>query len=185
MNYHNQLVLTGEINDDGAYIRKNTGKSYRTGLEFSGGYRHNSHIELSGNVSFMSGKTDYRAANPEGGITEYRHVDLSFSPRVVGGIELRLSPFKNLAFDWQLKHVSKQFLDNTGNKNLALDDYTTNDWRFSYLLAARKFAQVEFTVLVLNLFNVQYESNGYVYENTPYYYPQAGIHFMGGISVRF
>jgi iron complex outermembrane receptor protein len=185
MNYHDQLVLTGEINDDGAYIRKNTGKSYRTGFEFSGGYRHNSHIELSGNVAFMSSKTDYRAANPEGGITEYRHVDLSFSPCVVGGIELRLSPVKNLAFDWQLKHVSKQFLDNTGNKNLALDDYTTNDWRFSYLLAARKFAQVEFTAMVLNLFNVQYESNGYVYENTPYYYPQAGIHFMGGISVRF
>ena len=36
MNYHNQLVLTGEINNDGAYIRKNTGKSYRTGVEFSG-----------------------------------------------------------------------------------------------------------------------------------------------------
>jgi iron complex outermembrane receptor protein len=133
----------------------------------------------------MSAKTDYRETNPQGVITEYRHVDLSFSPSVVGGLELRLSPVKNLAFGWQLKHVSKQFLDNTGNKNLTLDDYTTNDLRLSYLLAARKFAQVEFTVLILNLFNVQYESNGYVNQNAPYYYPQAGIHFMGGISARF
>jgi iron complex outermembrane receptor protein len=185
MNYHNQLVLTGEINDDGAYIRKNTGKSYRTGFELSGGYRYSSHIELKGNVSLMTAKTNYRTVNPAGGTTEYRHVDLSFSPRVVGAFEIRLSPVKNLSVTWQLKHVSKQFLDNTGNKNLALDDYTINDLLFSYLPAARKFAQVEFNVMVQNLFHVQYESNGYVYENTPYYYPQAGIHFMGGVSVRF
>ncbi len=84
MNYHNQLVLTGEINNDGAYIRKNTGKSYRTGVELSGGFRMNSHVKLDGNISLMTSKTNYSAENSDGGITEFEHVDISFSPACCG-----------------------------------------------------------------------------------------------------
>jgi len=185
MNYHNQLVLTGEINNDGAYIRKNTGKSYRTGIEFSGAYRLNTHFILAGNMSFLSGKTNYRVVNPDGGITEYSHVDLSFSPRLVGGLQLRVLPVKNLECDWQMKYVGSQFLDNTANKDLSLDAYNTNDLRFSYLWSPQKVGQIEFSLLLNNIFNVLYESNGYVYDNAPYYYPQAGTNFMAGITVKF
>jgi iron complex outermembrane receptor protein len=185
MNYHNQLILTGEINNDGAYIRKNTGKSYRTGVELSGGYRMNSHVELDGNISLMTSKTNYSAENSDGGITEFEHVEISFSPRVVGAMQLRLFPVKSLEFDWQLKFVGKQYLDNTGNEDLSLNKYITNDLRIGYLFSKQKFGQVELTLLVNNMFNVKYESNGYVYDNSPYYYPQAGINLMTGITVRF
>jgi iron complex outermembrane recepter protein len=185
MNYHNQLVLTGEINNDGAYIRKNTGKSYRTGIELSGMYLLNTHFILGGNMSLLSGKTNYRAANADGGITEYHHVDISFSPRLVGGLQLRILPVKNLECDWQMKYVSSQFLDNTASKDLSLDAYNTSDLRFSYLLSPQKEGQIEFSLMLNNIFNVQYESNGYVYDNTPYYYPQAGTNFMAGITLRF
>ena len=185
MNYHNQLVLTGEINKDGAYIRKNTGKSYRTGVELSGGYRLNSHVELDGNISLISSKTNYTAENSEGGITEFKNVDISFSPRVMGALQLRLFPVKSLECDWQLKSVGKQYLDNTGNVDLSLNKYTTNDFRIGYLLSGQKFGQLELTLLVNNIFNVKYESNGYVYDSSPYYYPQAGINIMAGITVRF
>jgi iron complex outermembrane receptor protein len=185
MNYHNQLVLTGEINNDGAYIRKNTGKSYRTGVELSGGYRMNSHVELDGNISLMTSKTNYSAENSDGGITEFEHVDISFSPWVVGALQLRTFPVKNLECDWQLKFVGRQYLDNTGNEDLSLNKYITNDLRIGYLLSKQKFGQVELTLLVNNIFNIKYESNGYVYDNSPYYYPQAGINFMAGITVRF
>ncbi len=185
MNYHNQLVLTGEINDDGAYIRKNTGKSYRTGVELSGGYKMNSHLELDGNISLMVSNTDYRTANSEGGITEYDDVIISFSPGVVGALQLRIFPVKSLEFDWQLKFVGRQYLDNTGNDALSLDKYTINDMRIGYLLSEQKFGQIELTLLVNNIFNIKYESNGFVYDNSPYYYPQAGINFMAGVTVRF
>jgi len=185
MNYRNQLVLTGEINNDGAYIRQNTGKSYRTGVELSGGYRMNSHVELDGNISLMTSKTNYSAENSDGGITEFEHVDISFSPWVVGAMQLRIFPAKSLECDWQLKFVGKQYLDNTGNEDLSLNKYITNDLRISYLLSKQKFGQVELTLLVNNIFNMKYESNGYVYDNSPYYYPQAGINFMAGITVRF
>jgi iron complex outermembrane receptor protein len=185
MNYHNQLVLTGEINNDGAYIRKNTGKSYRTGVELSGGYKLNSRIMLEGNVALMSSKTNYSAENPEGGITEFDHVDISFSPRIVGALQLRVFPVKNLECDWQFKFVGKQYLDNTGNDDLSLKKYSVNDLRFGYLLSKQKFGEIELTLLVNNMFNVKYESNGYVYYNTPYYYPQAGINYMAGVTLRF
>ena len=142
MNYHNQLILTGEINDDGAYIRKNTGKSFRTGMELSGMYRFNTHLTLSGNISVISCKTNDRESNPDGGIKEYRHVDIAFSPKLVSGFLLRVLPVKNLECDWQLKYVSRQFLDNTGNKNLSLNPYTVNDLRLSYLLPSKNQGQV-------------------------------------------
>jgi len=184
MNYHNQLVLTGEINDDGAYIRRNTGKSYRTGVELEAGYAFTSHISLDGNLSLMSAKTNYREANDEGSIIEYKHVDLSFSPRITSGLGLRMSPARNLECDWGVKYISRQFLGNTGNADLALEDYATSDLRISYLLAPPEFAQVEFSLVIMNLFNAMYESNGYVSDGTPYFYPQAGIHFFGGITVK-
>jgi iron complex outermembrane receptor protein len=112
-------------------------------------------------------------------------VDISFSPRVVGAAQFRLFPVKSLECDWQLKFVGKQYLDNTGNDDLSLNKYITNDLRMGYLLPGQKFGQVELTLLVNNMFNVKYESNGYVYDNSPYYYPQAGINFMAGVTVRF
>ncbi len=185
MNYHNQLVLTGEINDDGAYIRRNTGKSYRTGVELEGGYAFSSNISLDGNLSLMSAKTNYREANDQGSISEFRHVDLSFSPRVTGGLGLRISPARNLECDWRIKYVSRQFLGNTGNEALTLDSYASSDLRIGYLLSLPEFAQVEFSLVIMNLFNAIYESNGYVYDDTPYFYPQAGIHAIGGITLKF
>lgn len=185
MNYHNQLILTGEINDDGAYIRKNTGKSYRTGIEITGSYKLNSRFILDGNLSLLVSKTDYRNANSNGEIVEYRNVDISFSPKIISALQLRIIPVRNLELAWQMKYVGMQFLDNTGNKDLVLNDYLINDLRAGYLLSPQKMGQVEFTVLVNNLFNVLYESNGYVYDNTPYYYPQAGTNIMAGITLRF
>ncbi|HJZ38739.1 MAG TPA: TonB-dependent receptor [Bacteroidales bacterium] len=185
MNYINQLILTGEINDDGAYIRKNVGKSYRTGIELSAGYRLNTLMEIDGNLSVSTGKTDYRQMNSEGTIENFDNVDILFSPRLTGAAQLRLFPAKNLEFDWLLKYVSKQYLDNTGNENLVLDDYLINDVRICYTLNAEKFPDVEFSLLVNNLFNKKYESNGFVWDNTPYFYPQAGTNLLAGISVRF
>jgi iron complex outermembrane receptor protein len=185
MNYVNQLVLTGEINDDGAYIRKNAGKSYRTGIEISGACKFRTLAELSGNLSLSINKTDYRQLNHSGEIMEFKNMDISFSPRTTAGAQLRVFPVQNLEINWLLKYVGKQFLDNTGNKNLMLNSYLVHDIRMAYLISKEKMPEIEFTVLINNLFNALYESNGFVYDNIPYYYPQAGINFLTGINVRF
>lgn len=185
MNYVNQLVLTGEINDDGAYIRKNSGRSYRTGIEMAASYTFKSFAELGMNLSLSLNKTDYRQVNNEGSIIAYENRDISFSPRATGGAQLMIYPFSNFEIHWLLRFVGKQYLDNTGNHNLMLDPYLINDLRLAYLIKSAKMPEIECTVLVNNVFNTRYESNGYVYENSPYYYPQAGIHFLAGVVIGF
>jgi iron complex outermembrane receptor protein len=44
--------------------------------------------------------------------------------------------------------------------------------------------EIELSVLVNNLFDVKYSSNGYGYGGTPYFFPQAGVNFLGMIKVR-
>jgi iron complex outermembrane receptor protein len=90
-----------------------------------------------------------------------------------------------MEMEWRMKYVGKQYLDNTRNDALALDPYFLNDARFSYLFSGEKIPSVECTLLVQNIFDVAYESNGSVYDGAPYYYPQAGINFMAGIVVKF
>jgi len=185
MNYVNQLVLTGEINDDGAFIRKNTGKSYRTGIEMSAAYKFRTVTEVSGNLSLSMNKTDYRLMGDEGDIIELKNRDISFSPRITAGAQVRIFPAKNFEIDWLMKYVGKQYLDNTGNKKLMLRSYLINDVRFAFLLSEEHKSGIEITALINNVFNVLYESGGSVYDNVPYYYPQSGINFLAGITIRF
>jgi iron complex outermembrane recepter protein len=185
MNYHDQLVLTGEINEDGDFIRKNAGKSYRTGIEMMGGYQPNRYVEFDGNLSFMRSRTDYKEQESEGGIKEYKNVTISFSPSVTGGAEIRVHPVKDLEVSWEYRYVSRQYLDNTENKELSLDPYSLNDVLISYRLSGNEISEVEFSLMVNNILNKSYESNGYVYDGAPYYYPQAGTHFMAGVTFRF
>ncbi len=185
MHYRNQLVLTGAINDDGAYIRKNAGRSYRTGVEITAGYAFSNKFQADGNLSLMRSRTDYRDTDAEGQIREYINTDISFSPRIVGGLRARYIPVKNFSAEWQVKHVGSQYLDNTSNPDLRLKRYSVQDIRIRYLINVPKAGDLEFNLLVNNLFNVAYESNGYAYDGTPYYYPQAGINVMAGITARF
>jgi iron complex outermembrane receptor protein len=185
MNYVNQLILTGEINDDGAFIRKNTGKSYRTGVEISGGLKPVNFAEISGNVSMSLNRTEYRQANEEDSVVNFENSPISFSPGVVAGGQLRLFPVKNLELHWLLKYVGKQYLDNTGNEGLKLDPYLINDARIAYLISKDNLPAIEITLMVNNIFDVGYESNGSVYDGNAYYYPQAGINFMAGINFKF
>jgi len=81
--------------------------------------------------------------------------------------------------------VGRQYLDNTGNDNLKLDPYLINDARIAYLISKDNLPAIEITLMVNNIFNVSYESNGSVYDGNAYYYPQAGINFMAGINFKF
>ena len=185
MNYRNQLVLTGEINDDGAYIRRNAGKSYRTGIELSGGYKPVRIIEFAANLSLSMNKTDYKQPDNEGNIVEYKNTTISFSPEIIGSARVSIFPVKNLEIDWMAKYVGKQYLDNTGNEKLTLNPYLVNDARIACLLSGLGVPDMEFSFMVNNVFNTLYESNGAVYGEVPYYFPQAGINFMVGLIMKF
>ena len=199
MDYRNQLVLSGELNDVGAANRVNIPVSYRAGLELEAGARLAKNLRWNVNATFSRNKvgrfTEYVDNFDTGGqeSRQYRNTDISFSPNVISGSQLLFTPIKGLELGLLSKYVGKQYLDNTSNESRKLNSYFTNDIRLIYSVKPKFAQEVAFTLLLNNVLNELYESNGYTYayvlegkltaDNG--YYPQAGRNFLAGVRVRF
>src|SRR5690606_5660591 len=185
MHYQDQLVLTGELNDVGAPIRANIRKSYRTGIELSGAINLSKKITWNGNVTWSVNRNqDYAIFDDDNNPAGRKNTTIILSPSWVAGSQLTWVPFTGFNASLLSKYVGKQYLDNTENDAVALSDYFINDVRLSYQFKPKGIKALELSFLVNNLFDVEYSSNGYGYAGTPYFYPQAGINFLGMISVK-
>ncbi|MPR34158.1 TonB-dependent receptor [Salmonirosea aquatica] len=198
MDYKNQLVLTGQVNDVGNSIRVNVPKSYRMGIELEGGIALNRSWKWNANATFSQNKianfTEYVVDYDNGGYQEIKHgkTDISFSPNVIVGSQLTYTPVKNVELALLTKYVGKQYLDNTSSEDRTLDAYLTNDIRLIWTLTPRWAKQISVTALFNNILDETYSSNGYTYgyiyggriqEN--FYYPQAGRNFLVGLNLKF
>jgi len=199
MDYKNQLILTGEINDVGAYIRQNVPDSYRAGIELQAGIQLLENLEWSGNATFSRNKIEeytYYLDNYDTGSqqsTTYTDTDIAFSPGFVGNSTLRFN-YEGFAASLNTKYVSKQYLDNTKTESRTLDPYLVNDLRLSYNWNTTPLLNsLEATLKVNNIFDEMYESNGYTFgyiaggerQFFNYYYPQAGRNIMLQLSFNF
>lgn len=203
MNYKNQLVPTGELNDVGAIVRTNVDDSYRTGVEIESSIRLSSRISWNANLTLSQNKIrnfnevmyDYGTNFDEYNevVTKYTNSDISFSPNVVAGSGLFYVPVKNVEVGLLTKYVGKQYLDNTSNANRSIDSYFTNDLRLTYSVRPSFMRELSVSLLANNIFNTLYSSNGYTYGylggDTEYrqnfYYPQAGRNYLLMLVLRF
>lgn len=199
MDYKNQLVLTGQINDVGEYNRTNIPRSYRMGVEIEGAIKLLPSLQWAANATFSRNKIrnyqefidDYDAG--EQVATNYESTDIAFSPNITAASTVSFSPVKNLSLNLVSKYVGKQFLDNTSSDSRKLDDFFVNDIRINYTLQTRLVKEIGLNLLVNNIFNVEYEPNGYTYSyrsggattTENFYYPQAGTNFMASVNLRF
>lgn len=180
MYYLNQLVLNGQISNIGEFIRTNSGKSYRRGVEVGALAKLSKQWEVSGNVSLSQNRNlDFRIEN-ESGINNLGNTEISFSPNVIANVSLKFNPTKNFHFALMNQYVGKQYLDNTETQSLLLKDYFLTDFNVQYDFKISKH-DVALKLLVNNIFDQKYVNNGYVY-NGPVYFAQAGTNFMFGIS---
>jgi iron complex outermembrane recepter protein len=184
MHYNDQLALTGEINNVGYPIRANIGKSYRTGLELSGIFILHDKVTLNANATASINRNKDFAIK-ENGEMKKRNTAIVLSPNFIAGSQLTWMPFRKTQVSLLSKYVGNQYLDNTENENRKLNGYFTNDIRISYSLSIKGLEGIELNALINNVFNVSYESNGYVSGTTPYYFPQAGTNFLAMVSVKF
>lgn len=198
MYYNNQLVLTGKINDVGSYTRTNVPNSYRTGVELQAGYVFSKWVSVAGNLTLSSNKIksfteyidDYDAGKQQ--VVQHNNTDISFSPNIISSVAINFIPAKNFEISCPAKFVGKQYLDNTQNDQRSLQQYFTQDVRLHYKLNDFIFSEWNFILQVNNVFNKQYEPNGYTYPyyyggeliNDNYYYPMAGTNFMLAVNVR-
>lgn len=199
MNYINQLVLTGQLNDVGAYNRTNVAKSYRAGVEFEAAWNICDKLNLSANTTFSSNKVknfEEYIDNYDLGIqlkNTYAETDIAFSPAVTGATRLTYLPCKGCSIALSGKYVGKQYLDNTSNPDRALDAYFVSDLRIGYTYELKKMRSVGLSVQVNNLLNQLYSANGYTFSyiyggqftTENYLYPQAGTNFMTMLTLKF
>jgi iron complex outermembrane receptor protein len=205
MDYKDQLILTGQINDVGAYIRENVASSYRAGVELDGAFQLSKAWTLGGNIALSQNKIkefteyidDYSVEEFQQEEFNYSNTDIAFSPNVVGSAMIEFKPAKNLSLNWLSKYVGQQYLDNTENEGRALDAFFTNDLRITYSAQPRFFKGLEVNLLINNIFNEMYEPNGYTFSyfvpggtsrelvTENYYYPQAGTNFLLGLRLKF
>jgi len=199
MHYQNQLVLTGKINDVGAYTRTNLPKSYRTGIELQGRSKINNWMNLAANITFSENKindfTEYIDDYDNGGQQAkfYGKTDISYSPSVIAGGNINFIPVKNGEISLISKYVGRQYLDNTSQRSRSLNPYYLQDIRLSYLIEKKIFKATNIILQLNNVFNKKYEPNGYSFSyiyggdltTENFYFPMAGFNFIVGVNVKF
>ncbi len=184
MNYVNQLVLSGEINNIGEFIRTNSGKSYRMGIELGAFAKLSEKWNISGNLTLSESRNIDFKNETSSGIQNLGNTAISFSPKTIANLLVNFMPAKNFSLGIQNQYVGSQFLDNTETENLKLNSYFLADFNAKYTLNLERTA-IDFKFLLNNIFDKKYVNNGYVYDNDPYYFSQAGTNFMFGVSLKW
>jgi iron complex outermembrane receptor protein len=203
MNYKNQLLLTGAINDVGAYIHTNVAKSHRLGIEVYGGYRFDQKLKLTGGLTLSQNKVAqfnesvdvYLDTLPyyTQQVISHNNTDMSFSPNVIGNVGIEWMPLENLQISWMTKYVGRQYLDNTGNVQRSIDPYNFSNLQINYSIFDKFCKEIQLGLMVNNAFNQLYENNGYSFSyvyggqttTENFYYPQAGRNFMARVLLKF
>jgi iron complex outermembrane receptor protein len=197
MNYKDQLVLTGKINDVGAYTRTNVPKSYRAGLELQFKYALNKKYSSTYSFTFSQNKIeefteyidDYDQYTQV--TIQHKNTNIALSPNLTTTRTLNWKPNDKLSFFWTTKYTSKQFLDNTQNKDRILDAYFLNDINVHWTILNKAKFTMLLQVYGNNLFDVQYAPNGYtfsyIYDRTlttsNNYYPMAGRNYWVSLKI--
>ena len=200
MDYRDQLVLTGALDDVGAPIRANSGESYRAGIEIDAAIAITDKLMIQPNLALSTNKNRDFVFERDGILTNLGDTNISYSPDVVVGNTISYKPAENLRLSFLSKYVGEQYLGNIDSDFSKLDSYFTNDLNVSYEIKdVSIFKSIILNGLVNNIFNIDYVSNGYFFtydddfsvpnEITTIegagYYPQAGINFLVGATLKF
>ena len=199
MQYKDQLVLTGSIDDVGTPVRENSGESYRMGLEVETVFNLSDKISILANSAFSDNKNKNFVTSLNGELVNLGKTNISFSPEIVSSINLLYSPKENMEFSILNKYVGEQYMSNTDSVFSKLDAYSVLDFNFNYNFKNTFFfSEIVLSAIVSNLFGTEYVSNGYYYtyddtwsdpnsvttiEGTGYY-PQATRNYLLGFKFK-
>ena len=215
MNYENQLVMTGKMNDVGERTHVNVAESFRKGIEIEGTYKLTNNLTWAANMTLSENKivtpfVEHVDNWDTWGVDEVTHenTDIAFSPNVIWTSQLNYKLDKNTSVDFISKYVGEQFIDNTSSEDRMLNDYLVNHLRLTYELDSKIFKTAKVSLQVNNLLNNEYVNNAWVYSfisdgwdpsgadhyvnadsergyNMAGYYPQATRNYLLGLTLGF
>ena len=208
MDYDNQLVLTGEYNDVGAYKTKNVKDSYRMGAELTAGVKITNWLRWDGNLVASRNKIlnyhqyidlydDQDNWNWVGQDSVVGTTTIAFSPTLTAS-SLFTFDVAGFTATVQTNVVSKQYLDNTEDENAMLRAYSTTNLNLQYRLPMQQWCKkdnapdLRLLCQINNIFNAKYANNGGAEASRfmdgsrcCWYYAQAGINVHAGFTVTF
>lgn len=199
MDYKNQLVLNGNLNDVGAPLRINVPDSYRLGLETEVSFTPDPKWKIALNATLSQNnilnftETIYDYTNGFEIIKkQIGTTPIAYAPAAIANGIIEYKPVTSLILIWNSKFVSRQYLDNTGNALRSLPAYHVHGIRAAYTIKTNFCKELTFQFLANNILNLQYSSFGYTYSyiygdlvTENFYFPQAGINVYGGVSLKF
>lgn len=206
MDYNDQLVMTGQINNVGDPIMTNVKDSYRAGMEIQAGIHLAKRLTWDLNASFSQNKIknfisyvdnwnywDDPDNQPYQYIDTLGTTDISFSPSVTAGSILDYEVINDLHISLLSNYVGKQYIDNTSSEDRKLDPYFINDIKVMYTIQTSLIKEIIFHFQLNNIFSVEYETNAWVYrymlnnQEAVYdgYFPQAPLNFFAGVGLKF
>ena len=200
MDYKDQLVLTGALDDVGAPIRATSGNSYRLGLEVDAKITVADKLFIIPNIALSENKNKDFVTSLDGSLVNLGDTHISFSPSVIAANIIEYNPVESLQFAFLSKYVGMQYMGNIDSEVSKLSDYFINDLSINYTLENVLFInKIVVSGLVNNLFNVEYVSNGYFFtfdddfSDPPLittiegagFYPQARINFLLEVILYF
>ena len=124
---------------------------------------------------------------------QYKKTDIAFSPDLVCSSEISYRPIAGGEIAFISKYVSRQYLDNTSTLSRSIDPYFVNGLRLNYNFSIKSVKNIGITFMINNIFSEKYSANGATYpeidsgqvSNYNYYFPQAPINFLAGLSLKF
>ncbi|MDD3687756.1 MAG: TonB-dependent receptor [Bacteroidales bacterium] len=202
MDYTDQLVPTGEKSSVGYDIMTNVAESYRAGIEIAVGVKPISKLSIDANLTLSQNKIKNFTAwaytyddewNEAYEAINLGETDIAYSPNIISSGIVAYKPFAGFTLSWIAKYVGAQYFDNTSSADRKLDPYFVNNLQLDYTIETKYVKEISFKFMVNNIFNLEYSNNAYggmwyeqgLEKTWAYYYPQAGINFMGGLALRF
>ena len=204
MNYKDQLILTGKLSDIGEALTSNIPESYRAGIELVAGVKMTTWLKWDGNVTLSQNKilnfieegvdmydADWNWLDSKDNVLGT--TDIAYSPNVIANSLFTVN-YERFTIGLHSNYVGKQYIDNTSDNGRSIDAYFVNNLNVGYDLALKKMKAISFNLLVNNLFNTQYVTNGWTWYsayvggervNDLRFFPQASTNFLASISLKF
>jgi len=197
MDFENEIVAYGRVDDEGSPIRGNADASIHRGIELSTAVRISEHFALTGNFSYndIYFKDFIQYEYDE----DWNPVEVDYSGNTIAGFPDIVSGVKLICTDqdWKIstqgQFIGQQYLDNTENEGRVVESYflwnAVLEYKMDKLLG---LADLAINFQVNNILNKQYETAGYYNSwdepGNPagnYYWPGAERNFMVGIRAQF
>lgn len=205
MDYKDQLVLTGELNEIGEPMANNVPDSYRMGIELMAGIKLPCGLQWDVNATLSKNRVKNftetlfkdEKAGTEPWVIHHGDTPIAFSPDFILNNRLGYT-FRGFEASLQSQYISKQYMSNARQEDCTLDAYFVSNLNLSYTFKLPKVKSVTVGCTIYNLFNETYENNGFA--GSGYYYDdngakarynyagyaaQAGTNVLGHISLSF